>query len=215
MPLTARRWQGLRAHRFAGLKATDVATIAISVIAVVLSVVSYIASERTTRDVASVQALTVEYSLFADLAKLQTEHPEMNHLFATSRELYDKDVALVRIAIDDTAVAKRNSQRARRLLEEQGVAMTIFDDYEEAYFYSRFAADSHDALRTRLLQANVDYFRTLLCNPRLRWYWQGNGGMRLSVQFSSELNTDFQTSVLPDCSFGSSPNQGVDADGPF
>ena len=176
----------------------------LSVVALLLSCYSYYTSERAQRDVARLDAIKTEYDLFNNLARAQLEYPLTAHLFAVTGESYDQRVEQISAA---TATSDKEAL-ARLKLEEMGMAHYIFTAYEETYYTWEHATQVGDAGRAALLREELDYFKVALCNRRLLWYWDENGG-NLSVSFAGRVQTFYKDNTLHDCT------EEQDAEGPF
>jgi hypothetical protein len=131
------------------------------------------------------------------MSHLQLQYPMMEHLLVTDPEVY---VSIVANAHGATA-GSSNADRARRLLEERAVAHYICVVYEETLFLKQ-QAEGGEPKRLQILTENVDYFDSLMCNPRLLWYWdywESNNGGRLGLEFSETLRDHYREIVLPNC----------------
>jgi hypothetical protein len=111
-------------HKFS-LK--DRITLMLSIVALVLSAISYLSSVRSAEDVASSSAISTEYDLFKDLMRIEVEHPAVSHLFAQTSVSYETLAGQVARA---SGGADQHT-RSKLLLKERGVADFIFTSYEE------------------------------------------------------------------------------------
>ena len=175
------------------------------VASLLLALVSFYLSASAQKEVARLDTIKTTYTLFADLGRVQLEHPLMAHLFAVTGESYDTSVAEVRAA---TSTAS-DQERARLRLQERALAHHIFTAYEETYFLWREAKDGERGRRD-ILYGDLTFLNSLLCdNPRLLWYWDTKGGAKLGQVFAAEVRNYYGVNVLREC-----PTRG-DPDGPF
>ena len=193
-------WNALRT-----LDLKDMLALIFSVVAVILSVMSYYSSERSGRDVAASTAIKTEYEVFKELTRAEVERSHLSHLFAQTPRTYkflSEQIARGFAPSDERA-------RARLLLEERGLADFIFTSYEETYYNWDQARKAGDDTRAALLLGDLDYFRAILCNPRLLWYWDEKGG-QLGLTYGTPLQDYYQENVRKSC-----PNRLPDPGGPF
>lgn len=186
-----------------GLK--DLVSLGLSVVALLLSIYSVQASNRAARDASRLDTVKTQYSLFRDLAAVQLQHPLMSHMFSTDDRNYDFNVT--RIA--SSGAAKDAAQKAKLLLEEEGVANYIFTTYEETYQYWDRARKEHDDARVTLLGKDLSYYSSLLCNRRLLWYWDIDNGLGYATQYDIEVTNYYIARVLHSCPMKADPK------GPF
>jgi hypothetical protein len=158
----------------------------------------------TRRNGADLEAIRTSYQIFRDLTRAGFEHPQLMHLFETTPQSYRRAVRGVRVSIGNAT----GQERARFRLEERAMADHIFTFYEEIYFnwqHARRVNGSADLLEQDL----TGYLPSLLCNARLRWYWESSGGA-LGYNYSDELHRHYDDQIRPKC-----PSQPADANGPF
>src|SRR5437870_2087821 len=168
------------------------------------SLLSLYFSISAPREAARADVIKTEYGLYNDMSHLQLQYPMMEHLLVTYPDVYASMVANARAAVAGSSEA----DRARKLLEERAVAHYIFVVYEETFFLKQ-QAEGGESKRLQILTENLDYFDSLMCNPRLRWYWNywdSNNGGKLGFEFSESLRDHYKEHVLPNC-------KGVDQDG--
>lgn len=176
----------------------------LSLIALLLSCYSFYTSEQAQRDVARLDAIKTEYDLFNNLARAQLEYPLAAHLFAPTGESYD-----LRAEQISAATASSDKQTLARLkLEEMSMAHYIFTAYEQTYYTWEHAEKVGDTGRAALLREDLNYFKDALCNRRLLWYWDEDGG-NLSVNFAGRVQKFYKENTLQDCT------EEKDAEGPF
>jgi hypothetical protein len=163
----------------------------VSVIALIISIASFWSAANVSRDVGFTDAIKIQYGVYSDLSKLQIEHPLMSHLFAPTAERYDKSVELVGQSVMPLSDAARSS----RLLEEGAIANQLFTTFEEIFELWKQAKTIDDNSRAKVYAENLEFFRGVLCNPRLLWYWDPDKGMRMSFDFSAEMRRYYKAKV--------------------
>ena len=175
-------------------------------VAFAFSLFSLYTSVSTQREAARTDVIKTEYGLYGDMAHLQLQYPMMEHLLVTDPVAYRSIVANARAA----TAGSPDAERARRLLEERAVAHYIFTVYEET-FLLKGQAEGGEPRRLQMLNENLEYFDSLMCNPRLLWYWDywesGNGG-RLGMQFSEPLRDHYRDQVLKNCTAAQKDGMG-------
>jgi hypothetical protein len=166
-----------------GKKQIDWPSLITSTVALVVSCLSLFVAYQSANDTSQVAAIQTEYALFGSFATLQHEHPLMTHLFAYTPEQYRNTTKQI------TAVAKslKDEEKAKFLLEEQGIANSIFTSFEETYYFWVHSKDAAYQPRAKLLEDDMSWFARQMCNPRLAWYWDQDKGMRLSLNYAREL----------------------------
>jgi len=174
------------------------------VVALCLSLVSLYTSERARRDVERVDVIKTDYGFYHDLAQLQLQYPLTEHLFTVTGETYDSNVARIK-----TASSSANDQdRAKLLLQERAVAHSIFTTYEETFLLWQQSRGT-DQRRAELVHGDLEYFNEWLrSNPRLLWYWDGEGGnlyrefARVWDYYNQNVSKDSPTPKDPAGPFG-------------
>src|SRR5262245_45455366 len=174
----------------------------VPIASIVLALFSLYVSEVARSDVARLDEIKTEYSLFHQLAQLQVQYPIMSHLFGNSEAAYDDRVADIR----SLAKTMSDQDRTRNLLQERALAHFIFTTYEETYYLWKGGTAQRRGIAEDDL---VSLSRSFCRNPRLLWYWDAHGG-QLDVWFADELRDYFDTNVLRRC-----PDSRTDAVGPF
>jgi hypothetical protein len=166
-------------------------------IALTLSLFSLYLSVSTQREAARTDVIKTAYGFYGDMSRLQLQYPMMEHLLVVDPAVYASVIANARTA---TATGT-DAERARWLLEERAVAHYVFTVYEETFFL-RKQAEGGEPRRLQMLNENVEYFDSLVCNPRLLWYWDywesGNGG-RMGMEFSEELRDHYRDRAQKNC----------------
>jgi hypothetical protein len=171
------------------------------VVALSLSLFSLYSSEMARKDVERVDVIKTEYGLFHDLAQLQVQHPNMEHLLTKTGQNYDSDVKLIKAS----SSLSSEQERASLLLEERALAHHIFTSYEETFYLWKQSL-GHDSRRAQLAESDLMYFNDLLCeNPRLLWYWNSKDGGRLAREFAPELGDYYLKNVVKDCPTSEDP----------
>jgi hypothetical protein len=166
-------------------KNTDWLTLITSMVALVVSGLSLYVAYQSANDTSQVAAIQAEYALFGGFATLQYEHPLMTHLFAYTPEQYDNATKQVMAA----AKPLPDEEKRKYLLEEQGIANSIFTSFEETYYFWLHSKDSAYQPHAQLLEDDMMWFARQMCNPRLAWYWDKDNGMRLSLNYALDLRT--------------------------
>jgi len=175
------------------------------IIALVLSIASFVISERARKDVARVDVIKTDWGQFHEMASLRIQYPLMAHLFEGSGELYDSVADTIRRATASSSV----KEQALLLLQERAVAGAIFTFFEQAY-YLWHEAQNGEKHRAALIQQDLNYFVDLLCsNPRLLWYWDEDSGGKLGQEFGELVRDYYREKVVKEC-----PGE-KDARGPF
>jgi hypothetical protein len=182
-------------------KARDITPVALSILALLLSLASYLSSSVSNRDVAGVDAIKSEYAVFLDLTKLQLDHPLTTHLFALTEEGYAVASATVKTA----ASGLDSARRAMAILEEQAVAHYIFTIFELTYYQLDHARAYQDLERTSFYSSDMQWFDDAMCNARLQWYWDVDNGMKMALGFSTDLQRYVSTQVKRGCSMNADP----------
>jgi hypothetical protein len=173
------------------------------VVALLMSLFSLYSSEMARRDVERVDTIKTEYGLFHDLSQLQLQNPMMEHLLATSGEVYDTTVKHIK----DAASSLTQGDRKKLLLQERATAHYIFTSHEET-FYIWQQSRGNDTRRAKFAQDDLQFFDDLICNnPRLQWYWDIKGGEQ--AREFPDLADHLKQDVLKNCS------AGEDSTGPF
>jgi hypothetical protein len=190
-----------------GLSWTTVLGSTISVLAFGISIYSTLELASTRRYAAGAEAVQVSYQLYRELTRTAVDHPDQGHLFipGTSSRRYQGTVLRVR------RVANRSGQdRERLLIEEAALADYILTSYEQLFFNWSYARNvGRDPDREEFLDLGLKgYYVDLLCNRRLRWYWNEDGG-NLVQNYSPALVEEYERSVRPNC------KGEPDSDGPF
>jgi hypothetical protein len=181
--------------------ALEMATIAVSVLALLVSTASFVSSSSTNSDVAASDAIKSEYVVFFDLAKLQLERPLTGHLFALTKEAY----VLASSKVKEATSKVGSAERTAAVLQEQAVANYIFTAYELTYFQWVHARDYRDTERATFFAQDLQSFDDLMCNARLQWYWDPDDGMRMALGFATVLQDHVQTQVKRGCSMTADP----------
>jgi len=175
------------------------------VVALLLSLFSLFSSEMARKDAERVDVIKSEYGLYHDLAQLQVQYPNLEHLLTLTSEAYDSTVNGIRTASSSLS----EQERARLLLQERALAHYIFTTYEET-FYVWKEAEGKDSRRASLSRDDLTYFDELLCgNPRLLWYWDKRHGGQLAREFGDDFGLYLATTVVKNCQTGEDPT------GPF
>ena len=157
----------------------------LSIAAFGLSLISLYFSYTSGVDSAHIEALKTEHGLFTDLGRMQIDHPLMAHLFAYTPEQYDNASRKV----GQISQSLQPQEKLKYLMEEQGIAHYFFTLFEETYFYWDHAKESGNRTRAELLDGDLNWFSRQICNPRLAWYWDPDKGVRLALNFSTELQS--------------------------
>jgi hypothetical protein len=190
----------------ADTKTFDPKWFALLISALAFGLTSYQACElRKQRENAEgLEAIRTSYQIFGDMTRGEYEHPRQLHLFQTSNATYRRIARVIHGSVKDQS----ESERLRLRLEEQAMADHLFTLYEELFFNWKQAVGK-SAQAEFLQQDLTGYLPSLLCNPRLQWYWSPRGG-QLSTNYSSDLLEHYKTNVTPNCG-----NLRADAGGPF
>ena len=179
--------------------------ILLPVAAFVISIISIFVAQAAQDDVARVEAVKTESGLYGDLARAQLDNPMLSHLFSVSGQSYDSQLKIVRIASSSMS----DSEKAKLLLQERAMAHFIFTDYEET-FYLRQQAQDGEKRRRQVLDDNLEFFNSYLCqNPRLLWYWDTGNGGKMGQLFGEDLRKYHLENVAGEC-----PTT-ADGEGPF
>jgi len=180
--------------------------IALLISVLAFSLTSYQACDvkKTRENAEALTAIRTSYEIFSQLSRAEFEHPQLQHLFQTSNAAYRRTARVVR----GTVNAESNVDRLRLRLEERGMADYIFTLYEELFFNWKQTA-GRTAEADFLEQDLTGYLPSLLCNPRLQWYWSERGG-QLSANYSQDVKDNYKTNVTPSCG-----KLEMDASGPF
>jgi len=174
------------------------------VVALLMSLFSLYSSEMARRDVERVDVIKTEYGLFHDLSQLQLQNPLMEHLLATTGEVYDTTVKNIKDAVS----SQPPQERSKLLLQERATAHYIFTSHEET-FYIWQQSRGNDARRAKFAEDDLQFFDDLICNnPRLQWYWDIKDGGEQAREFP-DLANYLKQNVLKDCAAGKDPT------GPF
>lgn len=152
-------------------KAIDILSVTMAGAALFVSMCTKEGSERAHRDTQTEEAVSRTYQAFAEMNKLQVEHPEVAHLL-TNADDYDETVELVRLSIGPLT----DQERAKYILIEDGAAFSIFSEVDRLVIARHAAAKIGEKERAAFIDQTLDFYsRTILRNPRLAFYWLEDG----------------------------------------
>jgi hypothetical protein len=190
---------------------SQLATVILSALAVVVSGYALYISQAAARNTRDEDTIRSSYDEFEQLSRLRMEHWKASHLLEMP-ENYAQAKQHITFALTPLTEAARHQM----LLCERAVATQVFDVFEETYYYRERAKKQGDHDRVDFLDAVLNYFTgRLLANPRLRWLWSPHGG-NLCAYFESET-IHLYDEVLSDASqlpVGDALNH-VDPTGPY
>jgi hypothetical protein len=169
-------------------------TIALSIVALVVSVGSAVYAAAVSRHVSNRQVTSTViadfYAAMRDLTMLQMQEWQLAHLFEVSENYAHVVEPLHRVAPDSSSM-----EAVQLKLKERAAALTIFGLYEHTIYQLGKAEEDGDGARTEFLKEAADYLtQRLLPNPRLRYLWSKDGG-NLECEFEDAARTFYETKV--------------------
>jgi hypothetical protein len=169
-------------------------TIALSVVALVIAVLSAIYAAIAARNVSNREVTSTViadfYASMRDLTVLQMQEWRLAHLFEVSENYEQVVEPLRRVAPSSTTSAVVELR-----LKERAAALTIFNLYEHTIYQLGKAEEDGDGARTEFLREAADYLtKRLLPNPRLRYLWAKDGG-NLECEFEDAARAHYQDNV--------------------
>jgi hypothetical protein len=157
-----------------------------SVAAVSLSLVTFIAAEKNRKVDLPFDIISKSYEKYYEMTKVQIDKPYLSHLFAAPDQ-YEKLKRLIK----GTIVAISPEKRLEYLIEERAAADFVFTFYEQTF--SGWDA-TKDKERAPVDEYLVYLHENLLQNPRLVYWWTDHGGA-LKANYEKELHDDWDKNV--------------------
>lgn len=169
-------------------------TIALSIVALVVSIVSAVYAAAVSRSVSNREVTSTViadfYAAMRDLTVLQMQEWRLAHLFEVS-ENYEQVVEPLRLV----APAGTAPAAVELRLKERAAALTIFGLYEHTIYQLGKAEEDGDGARVEFLCEAAEYLtKRLLPNPRLRYLWAKDGG-NLECEFEEPARDHYRENV--------------------
>jgi hypothetical protein len=172
----------------------DVAAVILSLLALVLSYLSFAREPERQSDQLTSEVIRSAYSDFIAMTDLRTQFAYQSHLFEVP-DNYQSVKSLVRMATLD--LRRKRAEVVRLELEERAVTDRLFTMFEQAFYQWGQARDRQDTPRAKFLGEVLSYFTgRLLKNPRLLWYWAPKGG-NLAVNYEPATVQYYEANVKP------------------
>jgi len=158
------------------------ASLAASVAAVAVSLVTYNnAEERRKRDL-PFELMPKAYEKYYEMNKIQLDKFYLAHMFADP-DLY----AEVKSQVQQATPGLSTEKKLEYVLHERAVADFIFEFYEQVLFQWEATRDTE----REFIRETVDYLRKFARNPRLVYWWHENGaGLKASAREKTQRDWD-------------------------
>lgn len=147
-------------------------------------------SLRATREEVNHGSVSDIYSEFRRITELRLNYPEHTHILEPPENYVDtvKKVA-------NMVSSYESEQKAKYLLRERAVALTIFQIFEQVIYQHKQAQEESDTIRAKFLKEVLDYMTgRLFMNPRLLYLWWHKGG-NLKADFEIHTQVYYDTHV--------------------
>lgn len=168
-------------------------------------------SRRSEAHIRTIEAVTTLYDEFDALGQLRVDNWELAHLLELP-ENYESAWNNVRLAVGPLDDMRQHEL----LIRERAVANRIFSLFEQVHYYATQAKQEKRTERLAFLGEVLEYFTgRLLCNPRLRYIWDPDGG-NAAAYFEPDVLDLYRRSIKPISDISPGLGSGnYDPDGPF
>jgi hypothetical protein len=162
-----------------------------SIIAVLISIASFVYSAMSVGQTSAHDAIRNLYTVYYDISKTELEIPQALHVFMLPGA-YEEVAKEVHKAVAHAT----DSDLAKYRLSERAMADYLFSVFEANLIDYQSSSPLQEPMRRKFEEGVLDFFtQKLLRNPRLLYYWSRDGG-KLSEEYQDTTQQYYNEHVL-------------------